>query len=111
MLVLFVGPAQHGRKLSPQHLNPDPGGKCWFRLQAVRYKSTTECLLVTLREGGPRAIYHGHVGTLCREVPGNMAWFGGYELGLYMQIPKGGSRSDVNPLGLMAAGDTIHPKP
>lgn len=92
----------------PKPLNPSL--ESWFGLQAVRYKSTTECLLATLREGGPRAIYHGHVGTLCREVPGNMAWFGGYELGLYMQIPKGGSRSDVNPLGLMAAGDIKRPK-
>ncbi len=38
---------------------------------AVRYKSTLDCFLQTLREGGVRALFRGHVGTLCREIPGN----------------------------------------
>ena len=38
---------------------------------AVRYKSTVDCFLQTIREGGVRALFRGHVGTLCREIPGN----------------------------------------
>mmetsp|Transcript_12462 Transcript_12462/g.24716 ORF Transcript_12462/g.24716 Transcript_12462/m.24716 type:complete len:307 (-) Transcript_12462:485-1405(-) len=71
---------------------------------AVRYKSSMECLVATLKQGGIRALFHGHVGTLCREVPGNAAWFGGYELGVMLQTPEGGKKSDVHPLGLMLAG-------
>eukprot|EP00960_Hanusia_phi_P063763 765564-Hanusia_phi.AAC.2 len=37
-------------------------------------------------------------------VPGNAAWFGGYELGVYLLTPKGGSKSEVHPAGLAAAG-------
>lgn len=152
-------------------------------ISAVRYKSSGECLAATLKSGGIRALFHGHVGTLCRELPGNAgapcgftgyvrtrafknrsslsaracvrmlsfpfslflrplllpltslcrsvlvctyfheyvvlftrfrlhvdtrrtsaAWFGGYELGLMLQTPVGGSRSDIGPLGLMGAG-------
>jgi hypothetical protein len=36
-----------------------------------RYTSSLECLIATLRQGGLRALFHGHVGTLCREIPGN----------------------------------------
>mmetsp|Transcript_9653 Transcript_9653/g.23891 ORF Transcript_9653/g.23891 Transcript_9653/m.23891 type:complete len:304 (+) Transcript_9653:261-1172(+) len=71
---------------------------------AQRYPSTAACLKDTLSKGGVRALFHGHVGTLCREVPGNAAWFGGYELGVVALTPAGGKRSDVSPFGLMAAG-------
>lgn len=40
-------------------------------ISAVRYKSSGECLAATLKSGGIRALFHGHVGTLCRELPGN----------------------------------------
>jgi hypothetical protein len=38
---------------------------------AVRYKSTLDCLFKTVQEGGIRSLFHGFVGTLCREIPGN----------------------------------------
>jgi hypothetical protein len=38
---------------------------------AVRYKSTLDCLFKTVQEGGIRSLFRGHVGTLCREIPGN----------------------------------------
>eukprot|EP00283_Hemiselmis_rufescens_P011174 CAMPEP_0173431466 /NCGR_PEP_ID=MMETSP1357-20121228/9597_1 /TAXON_ID=77926 /ORGANISM="Hemiselmis rufescens, Strain PCC563" /LENGTH=308 /DNA_ID=CAMNT_0014395951 /DNA_START=15 /DNA_END=941 /DNA_ORIENTATION=+ len=71
---------------------------------AVRYKNSMDCIMATLRQGGIRALFHGHVGTLCREVPGNAAWFGGYELGVMLQTPEGGKKSDIHPVGLMVAG-------
>jgi hypothetical protein len=46
----------------------------------------------------------GVVGTLCREVPGNAAWFGGYEMGIYLQTPKTGTKADIHPIGLAGAG-------
>jgi hypothetical protein len=71
---------------------------------AVRYKNSLDCIARTVGEGGPQALFQGHVGTLCREVPGNAAWFGGYELGVYLQTPKGGTKADLNPGQLAASG-------
>jgi len=71
---------------------------------AIKYKNSWECLVRTVKAGGVTSLFHGHVGTLCREVPGNAAWFGGYELGVYLLTPKGGSKSEVHPAGLAAAG-------
>ena len=51
---------------------------------AVRYKSSLDCLLATVKQGGIRSIFHGHVGTLCREVPGNAG-----ECSLFSRIGKG----------------------
>jgi hypothetical protein len=36
-----------------------------------RYASSLECFVATVRQGGLRSLFHGHVGTLCREIPGN----------------------------------------
>jgi len=71
---------------------------------AVKYKNSIQCITAILKEGGPKALFNGHIGTLCREVPGNAAWFGGYELGIYLQTPVGGSKEDVHPVGVAAAG-------
>eukprot|EP00802_Teleaulax_amphioxeia_P013932 Tamp_13987.p1 GENE.Tamp_13987~~Tamp_13987.p1 ORF type:complete len:238 (-),score=18.57 Tamp_13987:683-1396(-) len=71
---------------------------------AVKYKNSWECILATVRQGGLRALFNGHVGTLCREVPGNAVWFGGYELGIYLQTPKTGTKADIHPVGLAASG-------
>lgn len=71
---------------------------------AVVYKNSVECIAAIIREGGARALFQGHVGTLCREVPGNAAWFGGYELGIFLLTPKGGSKEDIHPAGVAAAG-------
>lgn len=72
--------------------------------EAVKYKNSVQCIEAILKEGGPRGLFAGHVGTLCREVPGNAAWFGGYELGLYLQTPEGGDKKDIHPVGVAAAG-------
>jgi len=71
---------------------------------AVRYTSSFDCFKHTVQEGGLKALFQGHVGTLCREVPGNAAWFGGYELGIRALTPTGGSKSDIHPAGLAASG-------
>lgn len=32
----------------------------------------------TIKESGVRGLYRGHLATMMREVPGNIAWFGVY---------------------------------
>jgi hypothetical protein len=39
-----------------------------------------------------------------REIPGNFAWFGTYEVVCHMLTPQGGSRNDMSPIGHMTAG-------
>eukprot|EP00286_Rhodomonas_abbreviata_P004022 CAMPEP_0181346650 /NCGR_PEP_ID=MMETSP1101-20121128/33443_1 /TAXON_ID=46948 /ORGANISM="Rhodomonas abbreviata, Strain Caron Lab Isolate" /LENGTH=207 /DNA_ID=CAMNT_0023458781 /DNA_START=189 /DNA_END=809 /DNA_ORIENTATION=- len=69
---------------------------------AVKHKNSWACFLSVWKQGGLRSLFYGHTGTLCREVPGNAAWFGGYELGVYMLTPVGGRKEDVHPVGLAA---------
>ena len=70
----------------------------------VKYKNSLQCIMSILRTSGIKGLFTGHVGTLCREVPGNAAWFGGYELGVYLLTPAGGGKQDIHPMGLAAAG-------
>lgn len=71
---------------------------------AVRYANSFACLKATVAKDGIRSLFHGHVSTLCREVPGNAAWFGGYEFAVRYLTPEGGKRSDIPPWGLMCSG-------
>lgn len=41
---------------------------------------------------------------MCREIPGNAVWFGGYEGAVYLLTPRGGTKRDVHPAGHAAAG-------
>ena len=72
---------------------------------AVRYKSTADCLVRTLREEGlMHGLYRGHTSMLARECPGNVAWFGGYEIGCWALTPKDGRRSDLPPWAVCMSG-------
>ncbi len=41
---------------------------------------------------------------MCREIPGNAVWFGGYEGAICFLVPRGGTKRDVHPAGHAAAG-------
>ena len=41
---------------------------------------------------------------MCREIPGNAVWFGGYEGAMCFLVPNGGTKRDVHPVGHAAAG-------
>jgi len=44
-----------------------------------RYRSSVDCILKTIKFDGPQGLFRGLTGTLVREMPGNVAWFGVYE--------------------------------
>jgi ornithine carrier protein len=95
---------------------------------APRFKSTLQCFLHTIRSDGLRGLFRGQVitafglfpiivshcellsqchtqvSTMCREIPGNAVWFGGYEGAVCFLVPRGGTKRDVHPAGHAAAG-------
>jgi hypothetical protein len=58
------------------------------------YKGVFDCGMQTVKKEGAKALYNGHLATLLREVPGNAAWFGFYELTLKAFTPAGGTKDD-----------------
>jgi hypothetical protein len=83
--------------------------KCRLQVQqsagaVQRYSSPMDVITQTLKSEGIRGMYRGHTSTLAREIPGNVAWFGTYDLVCNMLTPKGGSKSDINTIGHMIAG-------
>ena len=66
---------------------------------AVVYKSTWDCVKRTVKEEGlANGLYRGHSSTLMRELPGNICWFGGYELGCFLFTPPGATREYAHKL-------------
>lgn len=65
----------------------------------VQYKGPIDCVVRTIRTEGITGLWRGNLSTLMREVPGNMAWFGVYELTLMMiQRFRGDERKSDVPL-------------
>ncbi len=63
--------------------------------QVAPYNGILDCAVKTIRNEGPAAIFNGWSATLLREIPGNAAWFGCYELSLRtFFIPENGTRDD-----------------
>jgi solute carrier family 25 carnitine/acylcarnitine transporter 20/29 len=59
------------------------------------YNGIVDCAIKTIRNEGAFSIFNGWTATLLREIPGNAAWFGCYELSLRMFfIPENGTRDD-----------------
>mmetsp|Transcript_33639 Transcript_33639/g.78794 ORF Transcript_33639/g.78794 Transcript_33639/m.78794 type:complete len:215 (-) Transcript_33639:14-658(-) len=70
-----------------------------------RYRSTWNCFTTTLREEGlVKGLYKGHSAMLLREVPGNVAWFGAYEMFCRLLTPSGKTKDDLPPYYIAAAG-------
>jgi len=84
--------------------------KCRLQIQQSasvvkeRYSSPIDVISRTYKAEGIRGLYRGHSSTLMREIPGNFAWFGTYEVACHLLAPKGGSKADMSPFGHMAAG-------
>jgi len=79
--------------------------KCRMQVMAAKgYElSFGRCLRDTYSEGGLRSLYKGYVSTLLREIPGNAAWFGVYELACRYQMGDR-PRESLHGGNLMFAG-------
>eukprot|EP00591_Stephanopyxis_turris_P007225 CAMPEP_0195531566 /NCGR_PEP_ID=MMETSP0794_2-20130614/35773_1 /TAXON_ID=515487 /ORGANISM="Stephanopyxis turris, Strain CCMP 815" /LENGTH=171 /DNA_ID=CAMNT_0040663417 /DNA_START=111 /DNA_END=626 /DNA_ORIENTATION=- len=61
---------------SPSSISSKVGGG----KSARRYTKFTDCVTDLYRQGGVRALYKGTKLTLMRDIPGNMVYFGAYEV-------------------------------
>uniref|UniRef100_A0A7S0B0K7 Uncharacterized protein n=1 Tax=Pyrodinium bahamense TaxID=73915 RepID=A0A7S0B0K7_9DINO len=79
------------------------GSSSFGNLPAAKYSGPWECTKQILREEGPRGLWRGNLSCLAREIPGNVAWFGAYELVLRrIQIALGLERKADVPLAYSA---------
>mmetsp|Transcript_4352 Transcript_4352/g.6467 ORF Transcript_4352/g.6467 Transcript_4352/m.6467 type:complete len:307 (+) Transcript_4352:306-1226(+) len=58
--------------------------KCRLQVQQAGaprvYSGPVDCVIKTVRSDGFQGLWKGNVSCLLREIPGNMAWFGTYEI-------------------------------
>lgn len=67
------------------------------------FNGPLQCAASIFREEGVRGLWRGNLSCLCREVPGNFAWFGTYELVFRaIQVANGYERKTDVPLGFSA---------
>lgn len=70
----------------------------------VKYKSPLDVLIKILKADGIKGLYRGNVGTLCREIPGNIAWFGVYNIVTSSFLKPGQTKDDLKAWQTMLAG-------
>ena len=74
-------------------LNPVELIKCRLQVQQSlssefrAYKGPIDCIVKTAQQEGVTGLWKGQNAMLMREVPGNFAWFGVYELVCHANIP------------------------
>lgn len=68
------------------------------------YKGPVDCAVKIVRTEGVNGLFRGMSSTLLREVPGNFALFGGYELSRRLLTPPGKTVDDLSSARLMLAG-------
>jgi len=68
----------------------------------VKYKGPVDVVRAVWKEGGVPAFYKGTVGTLLRDVPGSVAYFGVYEF--LKRTLTGGNKDTLSPGAVLFAG-------
>eukprot|EP01063_Lacrimia_lanifica_P034256 TRINITY_DN6292_c0_g1_i1.p1 TRINITY_DN6292_c0_g1~~TRINITY_DN6292_c0_g1_i1.p1 ORF type:complete len:290 (+),score=96.07 TRINITY_DN6292_c0_g1_i1:67-936(+) len=66
-------------------LSPVERIKCLMQLQEIgltqtKYSNFVQCAAGTIKDGGVGNLFKGHSSMLLREIPGNAAWYGFYEV-------------------------------
>jgi solute carrier family 25 carnitine/acylcarnitine transporter 20/29 len=54
--------------------------KCLMQVDKIKYNGFFDCLTKVYREGGVNSVVRGTASTALRDVPGNAAYFGSYEM-------------------------------
>jgi solute carrier family 25 carnitine/acylcarnitine transporter 20/29 len=88
--------------------------KCRLQVQAnaldsssvssIRYKGPIDVIRQTIKAEGVGGLFRGLQGTLLREIPGNMAWYGVYESMCKVMTPPGEDKSSLPLSKIMFAG-------
>lgn len=69
-----------------------------------RYSGTFKLLLEVLRKEGIKGLYRGNVGTILRDAPGNIVWFGVYEWVARLFLKEGQTKKDLTMWQVFLAG-------
>ena len=71
-----------------------------------KYTGMSDCAMQVYRTGGIQSLYKGTVLTLCRDVPGSIAWFGVYEIVKKQLVYWQGieDTSKLSPVAIVIAG-------
>lgn len=90
-------------------MTPTERIKCLLQIQGdskgpAKYKGPVDAARQLYKEGGIRSLYRGTGATLLRDIPGSIAYFGGYELVKKMLTPAGAKPEDLSPLAVFVAG-------
>lgn len=72
--------------------------------KAMRYNGTLPLLKDILKKEGIRGLYTGITGTIIRDIPGNIAWFGVYEYIAKLFLKEGQTKKDLNIVQVFIAG-------
>ncbi|KAJ9468958.1 Mitochondrial substrate carrier family protein S [Diplonema papillatum] len=86
-------------------LSPVERVKCLMQLQGAKYRNFVHCAVDTVRTGGVASLFKGHSSMLLREIPGNAAWYGGYEM--FCKIfcsMKGVKKEELHPAYIALSG-------
>lgn len=86
--------------------------KCLLQVDSTgggkpKYSGMIDCARQVYKEGGARSLFKGTVGTLCRDIPGSIAWFGMYEFSkkeLMMLQGIDPEKGSLSPLAVLTAG-------
>lgn len=75
---------------------------------AARYAGPLDCAVRIVRQEGIQGLWRGNLGCLAREIPGNLAWFGAYELALRgIQVARHHERKADVPLAFSALAGSV----
>lgn len=83
--------------------------KCLLQIQGdskgpAKYKGPIDCATQVLKTGGIRSLYKGTAATLLRDIPGSVAYFGGYEVVKKFLTPAGSSPDELSKTAVLIAG-------
>ncbi|KAG5463047.1 MAG: mitochondrial carrier domain-containing protein, partial [Olpidium bornovanus] len=90
-------------------MTPTERIKCLLQIQSdskgpAKYKGPVDAARKIFAEGGIRSLYRGTSATLLRDIPGSMAYFGGYEFVKKALTPAGSKPEDLSALAVFVAG-------
>ena len=89
-------------------MTPSERLKVLMQVNPGRYSSLLDCFKQVYKEGGLRSMYRGTALTLWRDIPGNIAWFGSYELCksafTKMLAKPGADPKEKSTLAILTAG-------
>lgn len=108
--IMFAG----GFSAIPTTLVMAPGEriKCLLQIDGMdvekggkpKYAGMADCAKKVWGEGGISSLYRGWEATLLRDIPGSVAYFGGFEAIKAAMTPEGGDPADLNPVATFCAG-------